>query len=198
MSVQRRPAVRRFSPPPDYEPTLSCQQVVDKQVGQQLPPLAVEHNHNLCTYTCQHGLQHHEATLKDQTLQVVTRTTGKSLGIISHMYADPDTLAVVSANLRPKGLSLSVPSNENLLLETFCQIGDVVLVHDESALDFVAQDEALGFVDLIGCPVYTSNGTSLGRVSPLPQCNLLVRYVTSHSQPGVVAVMSLPFPQESP
>ena len=146
-----------------------------------MAPLAAEHHYSLCSYTFQHGLLHYGATLKDLTPQVVTRTTGKSLGIISHMYADPDTLAVVSANLRPRGLSLNAPPNENLLLETFCQIGDVVLVHDESALDFVPQDEALGFVDLIGCPVYTSNGTSLGRVSPLPQCNLLIRCFTRHS-----------------
>lgn len=97
-------------------------------------------------------------------LQVITRVTGNSLGNISNFFADPDTLRIVSANLRPKGFSLGSPGNGNLLLETFCQIGDVVLVHDESVLDLVPQDETVGFLDLIGCPIYTSQGDSLGKV----------------------------------
>ena len=90
--------------------------------------------------------------------------TGNSLGNISNFFVDPDTLRVVSAALRPKGFSLGGPGNGNLLLETFCQIGDVVLVHDESVLDLVPQDESVGFLDIIGCPIYTSQGDSLGKV----------------------------------
>ena len=97
-------------------------------------------------------------------VQVITRTSGVSLGFIRHLCTDPDTLTIVSADLRPKNLSWGITSSENLLLETFCQIGDVVLVHDEGALDFVPQDETLGFIDLIGCPVISSTGDQLGKV----------------------------------
>lgn len=59
------------------------------------------------------------------------------------------------------------------MLETFCQVGDVVLVHDESALDYtpgngryrgVPQDERAGLVNLVGCQICTSQGKSLGKV----------------------------------
>lgn len=102
---------------------------------------------------------------QEHPLQVITRTSGVSLGFIKHLCTDPDTLTIVSAELRPKSLGWGVAASENLLLETFCQIGDVVLVHDEGALDFVPQDKTIGFVDLIGCPVYNSVGTWLGKVS---------------------------------
>ena len=64
-----------------------------------------------------------------------------------------------------QGLSLGRVSNGNLVWETVCQVGDVVLVHDESALDFAPQDEAVGFIDLMGCSVRTSRGEQLGKVS---------------------------------
>lgn len=95
---------------------------------------------------------------------MITRTSGKSLGVVSELFADPETLTIVSANLRAKGISLAATAAGNLLLETFCQIGDVVLVHDESALDFVSQDDSLGFINPIGYPVYTSDGVSIGKV----------------------------------
>lgn len=91
-----------------------------------------------------------------------------SLGYIRHLCTDPDTLTVVSADLRPKSLSWGLAASENLLLDTFCQIGDVVLVHDEGALDFVPQDATTGFLDLIGCPVLSSAGAQLGKVCKRP------------------------------
>ena len=100
-------------------------------------------------------------------MQVITRVTGNSLGSISNFFIDPDSLRIVSAALRPKGLGLGGTDYGNLLLETFCQIGDVVLVHDESVLDFAPQDDSVGFLDLIGCPVYTSQGDKLGKVAYL-------------------------------
>lgn len=122
--------------------------------------------------------------------QVISRGSGMSMGVISHFFADPDTLSVVSANLRPKGIFGNTPLQAkvgNVMLETFCQVGDVVLVHDESALEYsptsgryrgTPQDERGGFVNLIGCQICTSQGQSLGKVSlvkPLSSCSLFDR-----------------------
>lgn len=104
------------------------------------------------------------------------------MGVVSHFYTDPDTLSVVSVNLRPKGILGNTPLQAkvgNVMLETFCQVGDVVLVHDESALECVPasgkfrglpQDERAGLLNLVGCQICTSQGQSLGKVSPCKFC----------------------------
>lgn len=46
----------------------------------------------------------------------------------------------------------------------------MVLVHDEGALDFVPQDETLGFIDLIGCSVISNSGSHLGKVGHQLMC----------------------------
>lgn len=67
--------------------------------------------------------------------EVITRTSGKRLGYITQLYVDPVQLEVVSVYLRPGVTSLGAgPSTEHVLLSSLRQIGDVVLVHDESAL----------------------------------------------------------------
>lgn len=109
------------------------------------------------------------------------------MGVISNFYTDPDSLSVVSACLRPKGIFGNTPLQSkvgNVMLETFCQVGDVVLVHDESALEYMPsngryrglpQDERGGFVNLVGCQICTSQGQSLGKVCILfVKINLVV------------------------
>ncbi|CAL5227856.1 g10890 [Coccomyxa viridis] len=93
--------------------------------------------------------------------QVITRTSGLQLGIISHFLIDPRTATVVYLSLRAKGLGGQdmgmVP------LSALTQIGDVVLVHDESAV----VDDALrtrGLVKLVGHSVQSYDGTPLGKV----------------------------------
>lgn len=93
--------------------------------------------------------------------QVITRTSGLQLGIISHFLIDPRTAMVVYLSLRAKGLGGQdvgmVP------LSALTQIGDVVLVHDESA---VMEDvlRSRGLVRLIGHSVQSYDGTPLGKV----------------------------------
>ena len=93
--------------------------------------------------------------------QVITRTSGLQLGIISHFLIDPRTAMVVYLSLRAKGLGGQdvgmVP------LSALTQIGDVVLVHDESAvMDDVLRSR--GLVRLIGHSVQSYDGTPLGKV----------------------------------
>ena len=99
-----------------------------------------------------------------ESAQVITRTSGLQLGIISHFLIDPQTATVVYLSLRAKGLGGQdvgmVP------LSALTQIGDVVLVHDESA---VMDDEfrSRGLVKLIGHSVQSYDGTPLGKVRQL-------------------------------
>ena len=51
--------------------------------------------------------------------QVITRTDGRALGVIAHLYVDPRALAVVSLSLRAKGLGGSAAGN--MPLAALCQ-----------------------------------------------------------------------------
>jgi hypothetical protein len=72
--------------------------------------------------------------------------------------------------LRPKGLGMA--PRDNLLLSTLCQIGDVALVHDETALNLPPLTEREGCIRFTGCDVQAHDGTLLGKVSssPAPNC----------------------------
>lgn len=70
--------------------------------------------------------------------QVITRTTGRDLGVVTCMWVDPSRGEVVSLDLEDKkgggvGGALSVRSGlvTNIGLGRLTQIGDVVLVQDE-------------------------------------------------------------------
>ncbi len=58
--------------------------------------------------------------------QVVTRTTGRSLGYISQMYVDTGRLEVVYMDLKPT--QLATETRANLLLSSLRQIGVWILV----------------------------------------------------------------------
>lgn len=88
--------------------------------------------------------------------------SGRLLGVIAYFFVDPRTLTVVSMDLRPKGLGMA--PRANLLLSTLCQIGDVALVHDETALDLPPLTEREGCMRLTGCDVQSHDGTVLGKV----------------------------------
>ena len=112
----------------------------------------------------------HHALNRPGAAQVITRTSGLQLGIISHFLIDPRTALVVYLSLRAKGLGGQdmgmVP------LSALTQIGDVVLVHDESAV----MDDALrsrGLVKLVGHYVQSYDGAPLGKVLGLAyhQCS---------------------------
>jgi hypothetical protein len=82
-------------------------------------------------------------------------------------------------DLRPKGVAMAPKAN--LLLSTLCQIGDVVLVHNEDALDLPPLTERQGCIRLIGCDVQAHDGTCLGKArEPLSLCHIQVTCGASH------------------
>eukprot|EP00878_Enallax_costatus_P030001 GHUV01032588.1.p1 GENE.GHUV01032588.1~~GHUV01032588.1.p1 ORF type:complete len:230 (+),score=49.15 GHUV01032588.1:214-903(+) len=104
--------------------------------------------------------------------QVVTRTTGRSLGCISGAWLDPARGTLVSFDLDDRkpgsgpGLGLNSPARAgNIPLSALRQIGDVVLVHDESGLYEQDLDGRLGFVNPVSLDVRTRTGEFLGKVS---------------------------------
>lgn len=50
---------------------------------------------------------------------MITRTDGRALGVIAHLYVDPRALAVVSLSLRAKGLGGGAAGN--MPLAALCQ-----------------------------------------------------------------------------
>lgn len=98
--------------------------------------------------------------------EIITRTSGKRLGYIDDVYIDPVTLEVTTLYLRQNvsSISLGSPTREHVSLSSLRQIGDVVLVHDESSLWDPPGDETMGFVKLVGSEVQTEDGTTLGKV----------------------------------
>ncbi|MGB3495741.1 MAG: PRC-barrel domain-containing protein [Elainellaceae cyanobacterium] len=95
--------------------------------------------------------------------QVITRDTGKRLGIVTQLWVDIDSREVVAFGLRENMLS-GVLSNiqQTMLLSDVRQLGDVVLVDDDTVLDNEVDVEA--FSSLINCEVITETGELLGKV----------------------------------
>lgn len=94
--------------------------------------------------------------------QVITRDTGKRLGVVSQLWVDVDQREVVALSLRENLLS-GVLSNvpQFMLLSSIRQIGDVILVDDENVIEDVNVD---GYSNLINSEVITETGELLGRV----------------------------------
>ena len=95
--------------------------------------------------------------------QIITRNTGKRLGIISQLWVDVDRGEVVALGLRENILSGVISSTEQImLLSSIRQIGDVILVDDETAIE---DDISMApYSTLIRCEVITETGEMLGRV----------------------------------
>lgn len=95
--------------------------------------------------------------------QIITRDSGKRLGIVSQIWVDVDRREVVAFGVRENILSGVVSGiQETLLLEDVRQIGDVILVDDNAEFSEDFNSEA--YSSLIGCEVITENGEMLGRV----------------------------------
>jgi sporulation protein YlmC with PRC-barrel domain len=93
--------------------------------------------------------------------QVITRDTGKRLGMVSQIWVDIDRREVVALGLRENFLAVgSVP--RAMLLSRIRQIGDVILVDDDSVLEDDVDVEI--YSTLINCEVITETGELLGRV----------------------------------
>ncbi|MCL1465561.1 PRC-barrel domain-containing protein [Argonema galeatum] len=93
--------------------------------------------------------------------QVITRDTGKRLGVVSQLWVDIDRREVVALGLRESILSMgNVP--RLMLLSRVRQVGDVILVDDDSVLEDDVDVEI--YNTLINCEVITETGEMLGRV----------------------------------
>jgi len=92
--------------------------------------------------------------------QVITRTTGKRLGVVKELLVDVDRREVVALGLRDSVLSLAgMPSY--MLLSDIIKIGDVILVEDEDVIEDV---NIAALSRLVGCEVVTESEQRLGRV----------------------------------
>lgn len=95
--------------------------------------------------------------------QIITRDTGKRLGVVSQLWVDIDRREVVAIGLRESMLS-GVLSNtqELMLLSNVRQFGDVILVDDDSVIEETLNID--GYSSLINCEVVTEAGDLLGKV----------------------------------
>ncbi len=92
--------------------------------------------------------------------QVITRNTGKKLGVVKEVLVDVDRREVVALGLRDSILSLSgMP--KYMYLTSIRQIGDVILVEDEDVIEDIDID---AYSPLISSEVITEAGEPLGRV----------------------------------
>lgn len=93
--------------------------------------------------------------------QVITRDTGKRLGVVSQLWVDIDRREIVALGLRESLISIgSVP--RYMLLSRVRQVGDVILVDDDSVLEDDVDVEV--YSTLINCETITETGEMLGRV----------------------------------
>lgn len=92
--------------------------------------------------------------------QVITRDNGKRLGVVNQVWVDIDQREVVALGLRDSLISVSgLP--RYMYLSTINQIGDVVLVDNEDAIEDI---EVETLSNLINWEVITETGEVLGRV----------------------------------
>lgn len=116
--------------------------------------------------------------------QVITRNTGKKLGVVKEVLVDVDQREIVALGLRDNVLSLSgMP--QYFYLNSICQTGDVVLVENEDVFELVEVDL---YSPLVNSEVVTETGEPLGRVRDF-QFDLGTGKVSS------IIIASLGFPQ---
>lgn len=95
--------------------------------------------------------------------QIITRAGGKRLGVVSQLWVDVDRREVIAVGMRESILS-GVLSNtqQTMLLTSVRQIGDVILVEDDTILEDDFNAEA--YSSLINSEVITETGELLGKV----------------------------------
>jgi sporulation protein YlmC with PRC-barrel domain len=89
--------------------------------------------------------------------EVITRSTGKRLGVVSQLWVDVDRQEVVALSLRP---NLFYGTPQQMSLSSVRQIGDVILVDDEEVIEDIDVDR---YNSLINCEVITETGNLLGK-----------------------------------
>jgi sporulation protein YlmC with PRC-barrel domain len=90
--------------------------------------------------------------------QVITRSNGRRLGVVSQLWVDVDNQSVVAFSLRP---SLFYGTPQEMKLVNVRQIGDVILVDNEDVIESIETDR---YNNLINCEVITETGEVLGKV----------------------------------
>jgi len=95
--------------------------------------------------------------------QVITRDTGRRLGLVGEVVVDIDRREVVALGLRDNPLTRFLPGLPRWLpLDQIRQVGDVILV---DKLDSLSENFAPErFNKVINCQVITESGDQLGRV----------------------------------
>ena len=118
--------------------------------------------------------------------QVVTRTTGKSLGFVSQLWVDVDRGEVVAVGLREQLLPGVMSGNEHIMqLSSIRQVGDVILVDDD---DVIEDDlNMMPYSTMLNSEVITESGEMLGRLR-----DLKFDVVTGKLESIVIASFGLP------
>lgn len=119
--------------------------------------------------------------------QVITRNSGKRLGVVSQLWVDVDRREVVAIGIRESILS-GVLSNvqQTMYLESIRQVGDVILVDDDTALDDEFNEEV--YSKLINSEVITETGELLGKVRGF-------RFNVATGEVDTLVIASLGLPQ---
>jgi len=95
--------------------------------------------------------------------QVITRDTGRRLGVVGEVVVDIDRREVVALGLRDNPLTRFLPGLPRWMpLERIRQVGDVILVDSADSLAEGFNPER--YSKVINCQVITEAGETLGRV----------------------------------
>eukprot|EP00250_Pteridium_aquilinum_P017301 c23558_g1_i1 orf=272-1882(+) len=91
--------------------------------------------------------------------QVISQSSARAIGFVSQLWVSERLCKVVALEVRPSLLSGEI---DRVFLADVCQIGDVVLVNDESALE--NEMTALNCETLVGYDVITEDGNYVGKI----------------------------------
>ncbi|MBE9153992.1 PRC-barrel domain-containing protein [Cyanobium sp. LEGE 06113] len=95
--------------------------------------------------------------------QVITRDTGRRLGVVGEVVVDIDRREVIALGLRDNPLTRFLPGLPRWMpLDRIRQVGDVILV--DSADSLAESFSADRFSKVINCDVVTEAGQQLGKV----------------------------------
>ncbi len=95
--------------------------------------------------------------------QVITRDTGRRLGVVGEVIVDIDRREVVAVGLRDNPLTRFLPGLPRWMpLDRIRQVGDVILVDSADSLSDGFNPER--YSQVINCQVITESGRQLGRV----------------------------------
>tara|TARA_E500000331_G_scaffold50501_1_gene43632 strand:- start:4391 stop:5506 length:1116 start_codon:yes stop_codon:yes gene_type:complete len=95
--------------------------------------------------------------------QVITRDSGKRLGVVGEVVVDIDRREVVALGLRDNPLTRFLPGLPRWMpLDRIRQVGDVILVDSADSLSEAFSPDRYSRV--INCQVITESGQTLGRV----------------------------------